>query len=375
MKYRVSLLTMLLLSCSPADGVEPGERADASAQDVGGSPGADAEADAPSDTAFDATPDASLDVDAGPADVSVRIVDGELFVGGEPFFIQGVGWNPVPAGGTQANDLDFAGYVDQDSELMAQAGLNVVRTYSAITDRAVLDTLHARGIYVLNTVYAFGGAPAESVRADVSAVADHPAILMWLIGNEWNYNGLYDGLSHEDSLLRLNEVAAIIREVDGSHPIATVYGEVPSVETIEAMPLVDVWGLNVYRGIGFGDLFDVWEGRSDKPMFLAEFGADAWNANVAAEDQASQAEATVTLIAGLGANRVSAGGPCLGGALFEWADEWWKDGSGSPAEHDVGGVAPGGGPHPDGTFNEEWWGLVEVDRTPRQAYRDLPSEW
>ncbi|MGK3967092.1 hypothetical protein WMF38_23325 [Sorangium sp. So ce118] len=64
-------------------------------------------------------------------------------------------------------------------------------------------------------------------------------------------------------------------------------------------------------------------------------------------------------------------GTCAGGTVFEWADAWWKDAEGSASAHDVVGIAPGGGPHPDQTFNEAWWGSVDIGRTPRPAYDEL----
>lgn len=315
-------------------------------------------------------------VDAAPNDGGgIRIEGRTLLVDGAPFLIRGVGWNPVRRGGTHPQGLEFAATVEGDSTMMVAAGINVVRTYTTIDDRAVLDVLWSKGLRVLMTVYAYGGEGPEVVGPRVQALADHPAILMWLIGNEWNYNGLYVGMSHADALARLNDVAQRIRAVDPLHPIATVYGELPSPETIAAMPRVDAFGINAYRGLSFYDLFDRYEERSTKPMFLSEYGADAYNANLPGEDQAAQALAVTTLAMEIEAHWTGQGGVASGGALFEWCDEWWKDGAGQADRQDVGGVAPGGGPYPDQTFNEEWWGLVELDRTPREAYRALQRLW
>jgi hypothetical protein len=272
-------------------------------------------------------------------------------------------------------DLDFAGFAAGDAALMRAAGINAVRTYETITESKVLDALHAAGIRVLNTVYAWGGDAPSVVDARVNAVKDHPAILMWVLGNEWNYNGLYVGKSHAEALAMLNEAAGRIRALDDRHPIATVYGELPSAQTIAAMPSIDVWGINAYRGLSFGDLFDRFAALSDKPMFLGEYGADAYDARQNRENQAAQADATRALTQEILDHGAAPGrdGPCLGGTIFEWADEWWKDGGGSPNTQEPGGIAPGGGPHPDQTFNEEWWGIVDIDRNPRPAYDALKA--
>ena len=320
-------------------------------------------------------PPADAGVQGPPADAGVRglpaiTIEGrQLFVDGVPLHLKGVNWNPIPSGGLNPQDVDMPGFVEGDGDLMAAASINVVRTYQPVTDRFTLDALWARGIYVMNTVYIWGGAEADSVVGLVNATKDHPAILMWVVGNEWNYNGLYAGLSFQDAEARIAEVARLIKASDPTRPVATVYGEVPDSQLVDRLRDIDIWGLNVYRGMTFGDLFDTWATRSTKPMFLGEFGADAYNTNASREDQAAQADATRALSAEIFANSSMRGGVCAGGAIFEFADEWWKDGTGRPDEHDVGGLAPGGGPHPDQVFNEEWWGLVEIDRTPREAYR------
>ncbi len=303
----------------------------------------------------------------------ITIAGRQVRVGGAPIEMRGVCWNPVPRGGVHPQNLDFAGFVDRDLPLMKNAGVNVVRTYEPILNRAVLDKLHAAGIKVAMTVYSWGGADPSVAVSHVNAVKNHPAVLLWLVGNEWNYNGLYVGMSFDASRDRLQQVASMIRGADASHPIATIYGDVPSAATVAAMPAIDVWGINTYRGYSFGNLFSTWAGVSGKPMFVAEYGADAWDARTGSANLTAQADATRNLATEIVNNSTLRGGSTFGGTIFEWADEWWKDGAGSPWNQESGGIAPGGGPHPDAVFNEEWWGIVTLDRQTRPAYESLRS--
>jgi hypothetical protein len=304
------------------------------------------------------------------AGARVTVSGRRILVNGLPLELRGVCWNPVAKGKVQP--AEYSVFAPQDLPLMKAAGINAVRTYEVITHRAVLDQLLAAGIWLLPTVYAYGADAEARAVERVNAIKDHPVVLMWLLGNEWNYNGLYTGVAFNTARDRLQRIGAAIHAADPTRPVATVYGEMPTAATLAAMPAIDVWGLNVYRGISFGDLFTRWSALSGKPMFLAEFGADAWDSRSGGrENVQAQADATRALLGELRAANATA----FGGTLFEWSDEWWKDGSGSPAVHDVGGVAPGGGPHPDATFNEEWWGIVDVDRRLRPAYQVVRELW
>ena len=319
-----------------------------------------------------ATSDSSSTGSSDPTPGGSVTIDGpQILVGGKPLHLRGVNWNPVPKGGSHPQDLAFVEFAAQDIALMQAAGINAVRTYEPLTDSVVLDALAAAGIFVLNTVYPYGGSAADSVDAPVNATKDHPAVLLWVIGNEWNYNGLYVDLSPASSIQRIGEVAERIRALDDLHPIATVYGELPDASVLTQLAIIDVWGMNVYSGRSFGDRFTQWAALSDKPMFFGEYGADAWNATTNQYDPDSQALATRDLTNEILDNSTLGGGICSGGTIFEFADEWWKDGSGSPDTQDVGGIAPGGGPYPDFTFNEEYWGIVSIDREPRPAYEVL----
>ncbi|MCY1022572.1 glycoside hydrolase family 2 TIM barrel-domain containing protein [Pyxidicoccus sp. MSG2] len=343
----MSLLLVAIQSCAVAPGAPDDDIGD------GGSPRADG---------------GTGDGGNGAISVDGRAIKAD----GKALQLKGVCWNPVGKGHNHPPRDDYAAFADRDIALMKAAGINVVRTYDTIRDTAVLDKLHAAGIRVIMSVYAYGGEPASRASEHVTALKDHPSILMWSLGNEWNYNGLYTDLPFSDSMARLNQIAAAIKRLDSKHPIATIYGEMPSKATIEAMPDIDVWGLNMYRGITFGDAFNKWTALSQKPMFVAEYGADAFNAKIPGYDPESQGRATRELTREiLEHSTANKGGVCSGGTIFEWSDEWWK--SGEPSQHDNGGTAPGGGPYPDSTFNEEWWGIVDVDRNTRPAYEALKS--
>jgi len=307
--------------------------------------------------------------DAPGREVPITVVGRQILVGDTPIHMKGVAWSPTPIGqGPGGGGTDFAGYVEEDAALMKAAGINVLRTYGPIHDTAVLDTLWEHGISVLMTVFYGYSDTVDSAVDHVCALKEHPAILAWVVGNEWNYNNLGTGVSFTDAVATVGEVVAAIQANDATRPVSTIYGWLPTGSVLDSLSHVDIWGLNVYTGISFDNVFNDWEGLSDKPMYFGEYGMDAYNGLTNQVDESAQATCVQALTAQIHANAsVNDSGVCAGGMVFEFNDEWWKYTGGSWWEHDTV-KSWDNGSYSDPFMHEEWWGLVDIDRNTRAAY-------
>lgn len=201
----------------------------------------------------------------GPIKVEVVQVDGQwqLLRGGEPYYIRGVGGSD---------------YLDR-----AQAyGANSLRTWSPDGAQEVLDAAHARGMTVLMGLWVgqerqgfdYDDAKAvtaqlEGFRQVVRELKDHPALLMWGVGNEADL--FYDNFKVWDAI---NDIAAMIHEEDPNHPTLTVTAglDVAEVQLIkERAPHIDVYGINTYAGLlGIGK--ELRQYGWDRPYIIAEWG-------------------------------------------------------------------------------------------------------
>lgn len=309
----------------------------------------------------------------------IRIEGRKLLVDEKSYYIKGVCWNPVPKKGRYPDDVIFRkpdqnwNLIEQDIALLKEAGVNTVRTYLPIMSEKVLDRLWVNGMMVI--VPFFGKASVEEVKKIVEAVKHHPAVLMYEIGNEWNYNKFYTDDSEAQALDHVRLLANAVKEIDPDRLVSSSYGGMPPQNVVDALDNIDLWGLNIYKGISFENEFTNWKNLSPKPAYMSEFGADAFNNNKGAPDLEAQAEATRKLLNEIRSNSsvVSEDGVMVGGTIFEFSDEWWKDTN--PDQQDNGGIAPGIGPYPDAVFNEEWWGLVTIDREKRPAYEELKKAY
>jgi hypothetical protein len=298
----------------------------------------------------------------------VRVAERQILVNNKPYLIKGVCYHPVPKG----SDRRSFEHLTQDLALMKEAGINTIRVYSPIDDQAVLDEIDAAGIKV---IMGFGynqdgnfDILSGSFINYVNTYKNHNAILLWELGNEYNYHPEWFGGDMKNWYNALNNAAELIHQADKNHPVATAHGELPDSLALELTSNIDVWGINIYRWDKPESFFPEWSEVSDKPMYFSEAGADSYM-TVATEmyaeglNEMAQADATKRILE----ETFKAQEICSGVTLYAFVDEWWK--AGNNDAQDPGGWAPNstGVPY-DGTPNEEYWGILTIDRTKKKAF-------
>jgi len=361
----------------------------------------------------------------------------QLIVDRKPYIVKGVCYNPIPIG--QNHEYDWWSDPGKpwiaDGKLMKEMGINTVRIYQPGANveavRNVIRDLYQ--LYGIRTILGhwlcFWEYPCpfygdqdfqEKVKKEVlemvSAYKDEEGLLLWILGNENNYSfaGRVNPWSNEEIdsepdpqkqiALRakiyysfVNELIKEIKKIDSVHPVALGNGELVGLEKAnEYCPQADLVACIIYRGKSFGNIFSNLRNVFDRPILLSEFGADAFDAYKKKEDQNMQAfflEAQWRQIyENLAGNKKGAGN-CLGGAFFEWTDEWWKHNEwaqDSWSVHDTGSNWSNGAYYLDikadgnKNMNEEWFGIVGLSeelenginkRTPRKAYYVIREFW
>lgn len=238
-----------------------------------------------------------------------------LFVDGSEFRIQGVGG-------------------DQHLELLAQLGGNCIRTWS--TDRLdeILEAAHRQrlkvcvGLWLGHTRHGFDYQSEVQVerqfKACLEAVAkykDHPALLMWGIGNEMEGDGDNPAIWYA-----VEHIAREIKRLDPHHPTCTVIAEIgPSGAKLKALdrycPSIDIVGINSYGGV-FNLPQRVTECGFRRPYIVTEHGPlgpweaskTRWNAAV----EPTSTEKGEFYARGFEVNAIKNRSQCLGTFAFLW---------------------------------------------------------
>ena len=199
--------------------------------------------------------------------VEVKVVETEngytLLRDNQPYYVKG-------AGG------------DSNIDELLYLGGNSIRTWSADDAQEVLDLAQKNGLTVMMGLWVqherhgFNYDDELAVKKQlekftsiVEKFKDHPALLLWGIGNEVDL--FYSNTKVWDAV---QDIAAMIHRIDPNHPTSTVTAGLDSTEVQlikTKAPDIDIYGINTYGDIGkvpgniraFG-----WEG----PYLIAEWG-------------------------------------------------------------------------------------------------------
>lgn len=190
----------------------------------------------------------------------------QLLVDGKPYFIKGVGFN-----------VDTLEYAEPELKVAKQMGFNSLRFWGqGQVNLAGLDLAEKYGMTTVPSWWLSHDNPKRSPTARdyanakenaaeiedivewVNGIKDHPAVLMWGIGNE----AYHFGGQGEAYCRHLENIAQAIHKADPNHPVMTVDVNVSPVwDLAKFCPSIDIYGCNTYSG---------WTAAKSSPIEVAK---------------------------------------------------------------------------------------------------------
>lgn len=292
----------------------------------------------------------------------------DILINGTKYKINGMCYSSIKKGENRASVFDYS-FLDVDIALMKDAGINTIRIYFPLDNKQFFDKMNAAGIKVIvgfpnfDDTHQYADIHHGTYLKYIEKYKNHPAILLWELGNEYNYHPEWFNNDMKNWYTILNNAAAKVKEIDSNHPVATAHGEVPTLEVIKLCENIDVWGMNVYRWDNPSSAADEFAALSKLPFYFSEAGCDRMDNKTMQPYAQEHAKGVYNTLKYTFDNK-EISGLCL----FEWNDEWWKA-KGSNDVQDPGGFS-GGVPY-DNFSNEEWYGVVDIDRNTTLAYDTL----
>ncbi|MEN9903571.1 MAG: hypothetical protein RLZZ555_136 [Pseudomonadota bacterium] len=272
-----------------------------------------------------------------------RVAGKFLFVGERKLWVRGVTYGTF-APGPDGDDYPADSQLEQDFAAMRANAINALRCYT-VPPRRLLDAAQRHGLRVMVGLpweqhIAFLDEPGRAddivqrVADGARALAGHPALLCFAIGNEIPASIVrWHGRRRVERFLE-----RLYRAVKAVDPGALVtYVNFPTTEYLQ-LPFLDLQCFNVY--LETREQLEAYFARlqniaGEKPLLMAEIGLDSRRNGL--DQQAGSLDWQV---------RTAFASGCSGAFVFAWTDEWHRGG------HEI----------------DDWdFGLMTRERQPKQA--------
>ena len=268
-------------------------------------------------------------------------VRGEWFyVDGEPFLVKGIGYSPYRPGQVPWRGQVEPAVMERDFQRIAAAGFNTLRTWSPLSPEA-LALADRYGLMVLQGIWvdrqanyasqAFQDAVVAIVTREVERTRAQGNVLAFLVGNELLPERVFEtGAPAIEALL--SRAAQAVRRTSPGRLVS--YANWPTLSFLDPSPW-DVICFNLYpyepsnisHVFGFRSYVEHLKrtvARS-KPLVISEVGLSVSpRAGSRPGYGGMTPEAHRTELLTLWDELFQGG--AQGGVIFEWNDEWWKQG-------------------------------------------------